>query len=65
MLSVLFHKTSPASALRTAALGPSQLRLPTGRLLSAPCSFRPRTSDAPWTSPYTFNREPSVGFNNE
>lgn len=24
MLSVLFHKTSPASALRTAALGPSQ-----------------------------------------
>ena len=65
MLSVLFHKTSPASAFRTAALGPSQLHLPTVRLLSASCSFRPRTSDVPLTSPYTFNNEPSVGFNNE
>ena len=65
MLSVLFHKTSPASALRTAALGPSQLHLPTVRLFSTSCSFQPRTSDVALTSPYTLNSEPSVGFHNE
>ena len=65
MLSVLFHKTSPASALSTAALGPSQLHLPTVRLLSTSCSFQPRTSDVPLTSPYTLNSEPSIGFHNE